>query len=125
MVRIPRRPLLIHKAPTGGQVSEKIQASQVVPCGQEDEPQDQNQPKPKPDVLGPLIQRAPQNSFACIVQKMSAVEQWNGKKVGKANAYGKYSRQLQERQKAKNRHLTRHFGDAQRASQLVRAGIAP
>src|SRR5581483_6700422 len=106
-------------------VSEKIQPSQVVPSGQEDKPQDQNQPKPKSNVLGPLTQRTPQNSFASIVQKMPAVEQWNRKKVGKANAYGKYSRQLKQRQKAENRHLTGHFGDAQGTAKLVGAGIAP
>src|SRR6201996_5910388 len=108
----PAGRLLISRRPRAAKVSEKIQPSQVVPSGQEDKPQDQNQPKPKSDVLGPLTQRAPQNSFACIVQKMSAVEQWNGKKVGKPNAYGKYSCQLKQRQKAIDRHLPGHFGDA-------------
>ena len=63
-------------------------------------PQHQNQPKPKSNVLGPLTERPPQNSFACIVQKMAAVEQRNRKKVGKPNAYRKYSRQIEKRQKA-------------------------
>ena len=52
-------------------------------------PSTNSQPKPKSDVLGPLTERTPQNSFACIVQKMAPVEQRNRKKIDQPNAYGK------------------------------------
>ena len=71
------------------EVSEKIQAYEVIPCRQEENPQHNRQPKPESDVLGPLTERPPQNTFECIVQKMAPVEQRNGKKVDQPNAYRK------------------------------------
>src|SRR5580698_1546106 len=106
--------------PAAAEVSEKIQPRQVVPGRQEHQPQDQNQAKPKSDVLGPLTERPPQNSFASIVQKMPAVEQRNRKKVGQPNAYGKYSHEIEERQKAEYRHLAGHFGDPEGPPELIR-----
>src|SRR6202042_747215 len=50
-----RRPALVSKArvtkPAAGEVSEKIQPGEVIPRGQEHQPQNQDQPKPKSDVL--------------------------------------------------------------------------
>ena len=56
---------------------------------------------------------------------MAAVEQRNGKKIGQPDAYRKYSRQIEQRQKAEIRHLAGHFGDSHRAPELVGAGMAP
>ena len=75
-------------------------------------PKHQRQPKPKSNVLGPLTERAPQNSFASIVQKMAPVEERNGKKVDQPDAYRKDSHQIEQRQKAEIGHLAGHFGDA-------------
>src|SRR6201985_2812286 len=100
--------------------SEKIQPNQVIPGREEHQPQHQNQPKPKSNVLGPLTKRAPQNSFASIVQKMPPVEERNWKKVGQADAYRKDSNQIEERQKADIGHLARHLGDADRPGKTLR-----
>src|SRR5579883_1729623 len=85
--------------------SEKIQPNQVIPGREKHQPQHQNQPKPKSNVLGPLVQRPPRNSFHSIVQKMAPVEERNRKKVGQADAYRKDSHKIEERQKANIRHL--------------------
>src|SRR5580658_3943456 len=106
-------------AATDAWFSEKIQPDQVIPGRQEHQPQHQNQPKPKSNVLGPLTERAPQNSFASIVQKMPPVEQRDRKKVGQPNAYRKDSHQIEERQKAHFRHLMGHFCYADGSGKLV------
>ena len=101
MIRIPSRPTRLMGPRHGAaRFSEKIQPDQVIPGRQEHQPQHQNQPKPKSDVLGPLTERPPQNSFACIVQKMPPVEERNRKKIGQADAYRKDSHQIEQRQKA-------------------------
>src|SRR6185312_6149103 len=109
-------------AATDAWFSEKIQPNQVIPGREEHQPQYQNQPKPKSNVLGPLTEWAPQNSFASIVQKMPPVEERNRKKVGQADAYRKDSHQIEKRQKADIGDLARHLGDADGAGKLV--GIA-
>src|SRR5471032_492214 len=119
------RPTRLWGAAGAARFSEKIQPDKVIPGRQEHKPQHQNQPKPKSNVLGPLTQRTPQNSFASIVQKMPPVEERNGKKIGQPDAYRKYSHQIEQRQKAKNRHLAGHVGDSNRAAELVGAGMAP
>src|ERR1700722_20304323 len=92
------RPTLSRRPRTDAWFSEKIQPNQVIPGRQEHQPQHQYQPKPKSNVLGPLTERPPQNSFASIVQKMPPVEERDGKKVGQPNAYGNDRHQIEERQ---------------------------
>src|SRR6202451_612467 len=107
------RPTLSRGPRTDAWFSEKIQPNQVIPGRQEHQPQHQNQPKPKSNILGPLTERAPKNSFASIVQKMPPVEQRDRKKVGQPNAYRKDSHQIEDRQKADFGAPVRHLGDAQ------------
>src|SRR5262245_57397805 len=64
LIRIPVfRQLVILGAAGAARFSEKIQPDQVIPGRQEHQPQHQNQPKPKSNVLGPRTKRTPQNSF--------------------------------------------------------------
>src|SRR5471032_2816481 len=118
------RPTRLWGAAGAARFSEKIQPNQVIPGRQEHKPQHQNQPKPKSNVLGPLTQRTPQNSFASIVQKMPPVEERNRKKIGQPDAYRKDSYQIKQRKKAENRHLTGHLHDPGRPPQLVGAAMA-
>ena len=110
--------------PGAAKVSEKIQPGEIMKGRGQHQPHDQNHPKPKSKLLGPLAKRTPQNRFASIVQKMPAVEQGNRKKVGKPNAYGKYSRQIEKRQKAHLGDLVGHIHDPHRAPDLVGTGMA-
>src|SRR5258706_1450254 len=124
-VRIPVSANSSMGAAGAARFSEKIQPDQVIPGCQEHQPQHQNQPKPKSNVLGPRTKRTPQNSFASIVQKMPPVEERNRKKIGQPDAYRKDSYQVEQRQKAEIRHLARHIGDSHRTAELVGADMAP
>src|ERR1700709_1129108 len=118
------RPTRLWGAAGAARFSEKIQPDQVIPGRQEHKPQDQNQPKPKSNVLGPLTERTPQSSFHSIVQKMAPVEERNRKKIGQPDAYRKDSHQIEQRQEAENRHLAGHLHDPRRAPQLVGRAMA-
>src|SRR5882762_462217 len=115
------RPTRLWGAAGAARFSEKIQPNQVIPGRQEHKPQYQNQPKPKSNVLGPLTQRTPQNSFASIVQKMPPVEERNGKKIDQPDAYRKESHQPQEWQEAEFRHFLGNVGNPHGAVQLLDA----
>src|SRR6201999_723085 len=117
------RPTRLRGPRTDAWFSEKIQPNQVIPGREEHQPQHQNQPKPKSDVLGPLTERTPQNSFASIVQKMPPVEQRNRKKVGQPNAYRKDSNEVEQRQKADIGHLPGYFGNSYRPRKLIGTAV--
>src|ERR1700761_1113810 len=97
---------------------------QIVPEGEKNQPQNQRQPKPKSNLLGPLTERPPQDSLASIVQKMAPVEDRNRKKVYQPDAYRYYSNQIDEGQNPLFRDVLGHHHDADRAVKLARGSAA-
>src|SRR6476659_5046523 len=76
------------------------------------------------DLLGPLGERPAAHRFNPVEQKVTAIEERNGKEIEQPDRDRKHRGQVKKRDEAHRRHLSRHLRDADRAAELV-CGLAP
>src|ERR1700685_703081 len=81
--------------------------------------QDDSEADAKAHFLGPLRQRTPANTFYHIEQKVTAIEERDGKEVQKPDGNREHGRELNERDEAEAGDLSRHLRDANRAAELT------
>ena len=74
--------------------------------------------------MGAIRERAAADALDSIEQKVTAIQQRDGKQVEEADRYRQARRKLHQGQEADAGHLAGHLGDADRTTQLV-GGLAP